>query len=66
MTVSVTIRVVEITRGKLLWREDELTDSASYYAGPDFQYTESNRRIAFEEICRRLARRISQTLREIL
>ncbi len=66
MTISVTIRVIEITSGKLLWKEDEMTDAASYYAGPDFQYTESNRRIAFEEICRNLARRISQTLREIL
>ena len=66
MTISVNIRVVEITRGRLLWKEDGLTDAASYYAGPDFQYTESNRRVAFEEICRRLARRISQTLREIL
>jgi hypothetical protein len=66
MTVSVNIRVVEITRGRLLWKEDGLTDAASYYAGPDFQYTESNRRVAFEEICHRLARRIGQTLREIL
>jgi hypothetical protein len=66
MTVSVNIRVVEITRGRLIWKEDGLTDAASYYAGPDVQYTESNRRVAFEEICRRLARRIGQTLREIL
>jgi|GEM_PF-636300 len=66
MTISVNIRVVEITRGRLLWKEDGLTDAASFYAGPDFQYTESNRRVAFEEICRRLARRIGQSLREIL
>jgi len=66
MTIHVSIRVVEITRGRLLWKEDGLTDAESYYAGPDFQYTESNRRIAFEEICRRLARRISQTLMEVL
>lgn len=66
MTISVNIRLIEITRGRLLWKEDGLTDAESYYAGPDFQYTESNRRIAFEEICRRLARRIGQTLREIL
>jgi len=66
MTVIVDIRVLEITRGKLLWKEDGLTDAVSFYAGSDFQYTESNRRIAFEEICRRLARRIGQTLREIL
>lgn len=66
MIIRVSIRVVEITRGRLLWKEDGLTDAESYYAGSDFQYTESNRRIAFEEICRRLARRISQTLREVL
>jgi len=66
MTIHVSIRVVEITRGRLLWKEDGLTDAESYYAGPDFQYTESNRQIAFEEICRRLARRISQTLMEVL
>ena len=62
----VDIRVVEIKRGRLLWKEDGLTDAASYFVGPDFQYTESNRRMAFEEICRRLARRIGETLREIL
>jgi hypothetical protein len=66
MTISVDIRVVEIVQGRLLWKEDGLTDTASYFAGPDFQYTESNRRIAFEEVCRRLARRIGETLREIL
>lgn len=66
MTVHVSIRVVEIVQGKLLWKEDGLTDSESFYAGPDFQYTESNRRIAFEEICRRLARKIGQTLGEVL
>ncbi|MGB5994209.1 MAG: hypothetical protein WBG20_02220, partial [Candidatus Deferrimicrobiaceae bacterium] len=66
MTVLVSIRVVEITRGRLLWKEDGLTDTESFYAGSDFQYTESNRRIAFEEICRRLARRIGQTLMEVL
>ena len=66
MTIFVDIRVVEITQGRLLWKEDGLTDAASFFAGPDFQYTESNRRIAFEEVCRRLARRIGETLREIL
>ena len=66
MTVSVDIRVVEIKQGRLLWKEDGLTDAASFYSGSDFQYTESNRRMAFEEICRRLARRIGQTLRETL
>lgn len=66
MTILVSIRVIEIPRGRLLWKEDGLTDSESYYAGPDFQYTASNRRIAFEEICRRLARKIGQTLTEVL
>jgi hypothetical protein len=66
MTVIVDIRVVEVTRGRLLWKEDGLSDAASYYAGPDFQYTESNRRMAFEEICRRIGRKIGQTLKVIL
>lgn len=66
MTIFVDIRVVEVVRGRLLWKEDGLTDSASYYSGPDFQYTQSNYRVAFEEISRRLARRISQSLGEIL
>ncbi len=66
MTISVDIRVVEITRGRLLWKEDGLSDAASYFSGPDFQFTESNRRLAFEEVCRRLARRIGETLGEIL
>ena len=66
MTVSVDIRVVEVARGRVLWKGDGLTDSASYFSGPDFQYTQSNYRVAFEEISLRLARRISQTLWEIL
>ena len=66
MTIFVDIRVVEVVRGRLLWKEDGLTDSASYYSGPDFQYTQSNYRVAFEEISRRLARRISQSIGEIL
>lgn len=66
MTVSVAIRVVEVTRGALLWKEDGISDAASFYAGTDFQYTESNRRIAFQEVAKRLARRIGYTLREVL
>ena len=66
MTISVDIRVVEVTRGRRLWKEDGLSETASYYAGPDFQYTESNRRMAFEEVCRRIARRIGQTMKVIL
>ncbi len=66
MTVIVDIRVVEVTRGQLLWKESGISEAASYYSGPDFQYTESNRRMAFEEICRRIARKIGQTLKVIL
>ncbi len=66
MTIFVDIRVVEVPRGRLLWKEDGLTGSASYYSGPDFQYTQSNYRVAFEEVCLRVTRRISQTLLEIL
>ena len=66
MTISVDIRVVEVTRGRLLWKEEGLSETASYFAGPDFQYTESNRRMAFQEVCRRIARRIGQTMKVIL
>ena len=66
MTISMDIRVVEVHQGRLLWKEDGLADSASYYAGTDFQFTQSNYRVAFEEVCLRLARRISQTLLELL
>lgn len=66
MAISVDIRVVEVTRGHLLWKEEGISEAASYFAGPDFQFTEANRRMAFEEICRRIARRIGQTLRVIL
>ena len=66
MTIIVDIRVVEVKGGRLLWKEDGLSDAASYFAGPDFQYTESNRRMAFEEVCRRIGRKIGQTLKVIL
>jgi len=66
LTLFVDIRVVEIARGRSLWKEDGLTETASYFAGADFQYTESNRRAAIEELCRRMARRIGQTVRVIL
>ena len=63
LTLQVDIRVVELFTGRLLWKEEGLSESASYYAGTDFQYTEANRRVAFEEVSRRMARRIGQTLR---
>lgn len=62
LTLEVDIRVVELVRGRLLWKEDGLSETASYFAGTDFQYTEANRRMAFEEASRRVARRIGQTL----
>ncbi|MBI5575255.1 MAG: hypothetical protein HY896_02700 [Deltaproteobacteria bacterium] len=66
LTLIVDIRVVETARGRLLWKVDGLTETASYFAGADFQYTESNRRAAVEEVCRRIARRIGQTVRVII
>ncbi len=66
LTLQVDIRVVEVTHGRLLWKEEGMIESAPYLSGPDFQYAESNRRMAFEETCRRMARRIGQTLRVIL
>jgi hypothetical protein len=66
LKIVVDIRVVEIVRGRPLWKEDGLSETASYFAGADFQYTESNRRAAVEEVCRRMARRIGQTIRVIL
>ena len=66
LTLVVSIRVVEVVRGRPLWKEDGLSETASYFAGVDYQYTESNRRAAIEEVCRRMARRIGQTIRVIL
>ncbi len=63
LTLQADIRVVELVRGRLLWKEDGLMETTSYFSGTDFQYTEANRRMAFEEACRRMARRIGQTLR---
>lgn len=63
LTLQVDIRVIELVRGRLLWKAAGLSESASYFAGTDFQYTEANRRKAFEEASRRMARRIGQTLR---
>ncbi len=66
LTIVVDIRVVEVEKGHLRWKDEGLTETASYFAGTDFQFTEANRRVAIEEVCRRMAARIAQTLRVIL
>jgi len=66
LTLVVDVRVVEVDRGGVLWKESGLTETASFYAGPDAQYTEANRRAAFEEVARRMAVRMSQILRVVL
>jgi len=66
LILVVDIRVVEVLRGGILWKESGLTETASYYSGTDAQYTEANRRAAFEEVARRMAVRMSQTLRVLL
>jgi hypothetical protein len=66
LTLVVDIRVVEVVRGGVLWKESGLSETASFFSGPDAQYTEANRRAAFEEIARRMAVRLSQTLRVLL
>jgi hypothetical protein len=66
LTLVVDVRVVEVVRGGVLWKESGLTETASFYAGADAQYTEANRRAAFEEVARRMAVRMSQILRVLL
>jgi len=66
LTLVVDIRVVEVVRGAVLWKESGLSETASFYSGTDAQYTEANRRAAFEETARRMAVRLSQILRVIL
>jgi len=66
LTLVVDVRVVEVDRGGVLWKESGLIETASFYSGPDAQYTESNRRAAFEEVARRMAVRMSQILRVLL
>jgi hypothetical protein len=66
LILLVDIRVVEVMRGRILWREEGLAESVSYYIGADYQFTESNLRMAMDEAAGRLARRIGQTLRVIL
>ena len=66
LTLVVDIRVVEVVRGGVLWKESGLSETASFFSGADSQYTEANRRAAFEEVARRIAVRLSQTLRVLL
>jgi len=66
LTLVVDVRVVEVVRGGVLWKESGLTETASFYAGPDAQYTTANQRAAFEEVARRMAVRMSQILRVLL
>lgn len=66
LTLVVDVRVAQVVRGRLLYKEEGLTEYASYYSGADFQYTEANRRAAIEEACRRMARRIGQAVRIVL
>jgi len=66
LTLVVDIRVVEVVRGGVLWKESGLTETASYYSGTDAQYTEANRRAAFEQVVQQMAVRLSQTVRVLL
>jgi hypothetical protein len=66
LTLVVDIRVVEVVRGGVLWKESGLSETASFFSGTDAQYTEANRRAAFEEAARRMAARLSQILRVLL
>ena len=66
LTLVVDVRVVEVFRGGVLWKESGLIETASYFSGTDAQYTEANRRAAFEQVVRRMAVRLSQTLRVLL
>jgi hypothetical protein len=66
LTMVVDIRVVELARGRVLWKESGLNETASYYSGTDAQYIEANQRAAFEQVVRRIAVRLSQTFRVLL
>jgi hypothetical protein len=65
-TLVVEIRVVDTRQGTVLWKDEDLVETVSYYAGSDAEYTASNRRAAFEETVRRMALRMAQTIRLIL
>ena len=66
LTLVVDVRVVEVVRGNVLWKESGLSETASYFSGADAQFTEANRRAAFEQTVRRMVVRLSQTLRVLL
>jgi hypothetical protein len=65
-TLQVSVRVVDTRQGTVLWKDEELAETVSYYAGSDAQYTASNRRAAFEEAVRRMVLRMAQTIRLIV
>ncbi len=65
-TVLVAVRVIDTRQGTVLWKDEGLSETVSYYAGPDAEYTASNRRAAFEETVRRMVLRMAQTIRLIL
>ncbi len=66
LTLTVEIRVVDARGGAVLWKEAGMSETASFFAGPDAQYTEGNRRAAFEETVRRMVLRMAQTIRLVL
>lgn len=66
LTVVLDIRVMDVAKGRVLWKESGISETAPFYAGPDPQYAEANRRAAFEEAARRLAIRLAQTIRVVL
>lgn len=66
LTVVLEVRVVDAAKGSVLWKEEGISEASPFYAGPDPQYTEANRRAAFEDAVRRLAIRIAQTIRVVV
>jgi len=66
LTLIVGISVVNTRDGNVIWKEEGLRESISYYAGQDPEYTASNRRAALEEAVRRIVLRMAQTIRLVL
>ena len=66
VTLFVEIHVIDTRNGNVLWKEEKLRESVSYYSGIDPQYVASNRRAAFEEAVRRVVLRMAQTIRLIM